>query len=465
MHGRILTEGNIRQQLWSLAWPIMLSIFFHTLYNTVDAFWVSKVSPEAIAAVSIAQISLFVMVAFSMGITAGSGVLMAMHIGAREMDRAGKILGQSFVLSALAGLLATAIALAFKHQLLVASGATGSIMPLAIEYFDVILGGAILPFIMFSAVFAFNAQGDNKTVTWLFALSTAANAILDPIFIFGGAGIPAMGIAGAAWATLISQALFIIFALFILSRPTMMVPFHFSNLWLNWESTKRVLRIGFPASLTNALGPMGIALTTFLASSRFGEAGAVAVSIGLRAEFFAFFPAIGYGFGSMAMLGQNMGAKKVDRAREAYRLALKTGSITAAVFGLAIAALAIPIVSFFTSDPDVTPFARLYLWMVPLSYGFLAAMIIEATSFQGIGRSWPGFWLTAIRIGIVFGAAFLLLQFIDSIAALWTAVMIGYVVAALAGYWWLNRTMRQLVLLPIPTDQSESDGSERNQPL
>src|SRR3989344_8658465 len=97
--GQDLTHGDIRRELWSLAWPMMLSVFFYTLYNIVDAFWVSKLSAEAIAAVSIAQITLFLMASLSFGITVGSGVLMSMHIGAKNIKEAQRVLGQSFVLS------------------------------------------------------------------------------------------------------------------------------------------------------------------------------------------------------------------------------------------------------------------------------------------------------------------------------------------------------------------------------
>ena len=90
-----LTKGVIRRQLWSLAWPMMLSFFFYTLYNIVDTYWVSKLSAEAIAAVSISQIALFVMISLGFGITVGSGVIMAMHIGAKNIKEAERVLGQS----------------------------------------------------------------------------------------------------------------------------------------------------------------------------------------------------------------------------------------------------------------------------------------------------------------------------------------------------------------------------------
>lgn len=94
MHGQNLTSGNITKQLWSLAWPMMLSMFFHSLYNLVDAFWVAKISSSAIAAVSISQIVLFATVSLAMGISVGSAVLMGQNIGAGKKDEAKRVLGQ-----------------------------------------------------------------------------------------------------------------------------------------------------------------------------------------------------------------------------------------------------------------------------------------------------------------------------------------------------------------------------------
>src|SRR3989338_6207131 len=168
MHGNDLTRGNISKQLWSLAWPIMLSIFFHTLYNIVDAFWVSKLSAQAIAAVSISQIALVAMISLSMGITIGSGVLMAMSIGAKDIEGAQKILGQSFVLAFIAAIIFTVIALVFRSEFLSLAGATGTILAPALDYFTITAAGSVLLFLMMCVVFGFNAQGDNFTMTKIF---------------------------------------------------------------------------------------------------------------------------------------------------------------------------------------------------------------------------------------------------------------------------------------------------------
>lgn len=255
------------KQLWSLSWPMMLSVFFYTLYNIVDAYWVSKISADAIAAVSISQLTLFLMISLGFGITIGSGVIMSMDLGAKNKTGAEKVLGQSFVLTMIVGAFFSMVALVFRDPLLQISGAAGSIYVPAQQYFTVTAASAILYFILFTVMFAFNAQGDTFTLTKLFALSTLVNLILDPLFIFGWSFFPQLGISGAAVATVISQAIFIIIAMRALSSPKRNVQFHFSNLRIiSRESVGKVLKIGIPAALTQVINPIGMMALTFIVS-------------------------------------------------------------------------------------------------------------------------------------------------------------------------------------------------------
>lgn len=452
-HEQDLTRGTIGREMWSLAWPMMLSVFFYTLYNLVDAYWVSKVSADAIAAVSISQTTLFIMIALGMGITVGSGVIMAMDIGAKRTMEAERILGQSFVLSALAGFVFTIISLFFRNQLLTVSGARGAIFEPALGYFTITAGGSILFFILIAVMFAFNSQGDTFTLTKLFAVSTAINTILDPILIFGWGPFPVLGISGAAVATLISQAVFIVIALRSLSNEKRHIRFHFKNLTFRWESVKKVLKIGIPAAITQVVFPVGIAALTLLTSLGFQEAGTVAFSLGFRIEFFAFLPAVGFGFAAMAMIGQNIGAGNLKRAKEAFHHALRFGFIGAAGLGVLAALFARVIVRAFTDDPTVTAYAVSYMRLVALlSYGFLAAIMVEANAFQAMGRSWPGFWIFFLRFMVItIPLSYVLTQvFGFPIIAIWISLVVGNLVSATLGYFWAVRSINTLDLSKAP---------------
>lgn len=444
-HGQDLTTGNIRRQLWSLAWPIMLSIFFYTLYNIVDTIWVGRISPEAIAAVSISQIALFAMVSLGMGITVGSGVVMSMKIGAKNQDGAEQVLAQSFVLSALIGVVFTFFSLIFADQILTASGATGGVYGLAKDYFLVVAGGSVLMFLLMTVVFAFNAQGDSFTPTKLFAVSTLLNVILDPILIFGWWIFPEMGIVGAGVATLISQVVFIVMALMILSSEKQMIRFRFSKLGLEWESVKAVFKIGFPASLTQVMQPLGLSALMFITAQKFAELGTVAFSIAFRLEFFAYLPAIGFGFSSMAIIGQCIGAKNVSRANETFKLALLYGSVTAFVMGVLGMIFAKPIISILTFDPVVARDVQWYLYLTGATYVFLACSLVVTNALQAVGHSWSGLWLVLLRYGIVtIPLTLYLTTQMTSMNAVWLALGIGNIVTAVVGFIWVKRLFRRL---------------------
>jgi putative MATE family efflux protein len=461
MRGRNLTEGNLLSQIWTLAWPVMLSMFFQTLYNAVDAFWVSKLSPDAIAAVSISQITLFVMISLSMGITVGSGVLMAMSIGRRDIAEAERILGQSFVLSAMAGAFFTFIALAFRQWLLAASGATGSILPLAIDYFTIIAGGSMLLFLLFTVFFAFNSQGDNRTVTMLFIVSSVINAVLDPILIFGWVGFPAMGIRGAAVATLFSQFLVLVVALVILAKANMMVSFKLSRLGFRWRSVKQVLNIGFPAALTNVVGPLTLAAMTAIIASRFREAGAISFSIGFRVEFFAYLPAAGFGVAALALLGQNTGARRFGRVRAAYSRVLLLGLSSATLFGLLVLLFHNRIIGLLTTDPQVTGYARAYFLAVPPTFGLFAMAFIEISSLQGIGRSWSGFMLAMTRALIAIPAAWVLLHVLElPLFTAWVAIAAANLMVAVTGYRWVRANIERVEAGPAEHAAYDMGGEE-----
>ena len=442
MQGQNLTTGPIPKQLWSLAWPMMLSMFFHSLYNLVDAFWVAKISASAIAAVSISQIILFIMISLAMGISVGTSVLVGQNIGAKKIAVAERVLGQGFLLTIIAALLFTMIIFSFSNEFLIISGAVGDILPLATPYFTVVTAGSILTFLMMMISISYNAQGDNFTMTKLFALSTIINLVLDPIFIFGFAGFPALGIVGAAYATLISQAVFIVLALRLLMKPSMMVPLHLKYLQLNWSSVKKVIDIGLPVSLNQVLNPLGFSALMFLVSATFLEAGAAAFAIGFRIEFFAFIPAIGFGFAAMSMIGQNIGAGNHDRVRAVLNVSVWYGSGSALLFSLLVLIFAPYIVAIFTADPLVTEYALQYFRIVPLGYLFFAVAFIEASIFQGIGKSWPGFWITFARIGIALAISFITINIFElEIWTVWIAIVVGSVITSLFGLLWLKRAL------------------------
>jgi putative MATE family efflux protein len=387
---------------------------------------------------------------------------MAMSIGRDDIAEAEHILGQSFVLSAVAGAVFTAVSLLFRRQLLELSGAAGDILPLALDYFTIISWGSMLLFLLIAVFFAFSSQGDNKTVTLLFVVSTAVNTVLDPVLIFGWAGMPAMGVSGAAIATLFSQFIILVAALVLLRKADMMVPFKFSRMGFRWQAVKRVLTIGFPAALTNVVGPFSLAALTAIISARFLEAGAISFSIGFRVEFFAYLPAVGFGVAALAILGQNSGARRFDRVRAAYRGTLLLGFGAATLIGLITVLFRDRVIGMFTTDRQIADYARAYFITVPFSYGLFAAVFVEIFSLQGVGRSWSGFLLALARVAIAVPAAYVLLQLLRlPLYTAWAAIVAANAAMAAVGLRVVRVNLakeasrpaaRDVVLGPVPVE-------------
>ena len=257
----------------------------------------------------------------------------------------------------------------------------------------------------------------------------------------------------AAFATIISQVLLVIAGITMLHQRNMMVKFRFRNLVFRLHSVRQVLAIGFPAALTNLLNPAALAALNSLVALTFLEAGVVGLSIGFRIEFFSFLPAIGFGVAAMAMIGQNIGGGRPDRARKSYYTALTFAFCIGSAVGLGAVLGRIPIVDVFTDDPVVTGYTRSYLAMIPFTYGIVAALFVVVSSFQGLGKSWRGFAVSATRMAILVGGTLLVTRagaFGGSITGVWWTIVAANLIAFAFGYLLLRRTFRTVLSSPAP---------------
>lgn len=440
------TKGNIIPQIWSIAWPIMLTIFFYTMYNIVDTFWVSKVWDEAIAAVSISQVAQMVMMSLSMWVSIGSSVLISMHIGWKNKSEAARVMAQSFLLAAILGIFFTIISLIFREPILTASGAVWAIYQPALDYFTIVSAGWMLLFFLINIMMMFNAEWDTFTVTKLFAISTVVNIVLDPILIFGAFWFPALWVAGAAYATLVSQTIFIIIAMRVLSSKKRKIFFEWKNLSIEKQSVKKVLDIWIPAAFTQVINPVGLAILIYIVSAKFLEPGATAFSLAFRLEFFAYLPAVWFGMAAMSLIGQNMWAGNFQRAQEVFKKSILLSFVSALWLWIILIIFGKYLINIFSTDPTVVQYTLSYLWIVALTYWAMAISMVVANSFQATGKSWPGFWLMVIKFFIVaIPLWYLSIHYFNlPIWWVWWALATSNIIVAIIWYIWNKNNFKKL---------------------
>lgn len=439
------TKGNIIKQLWTVAWPMMLTIFFYTFYNLVDTFWVSKISTDAIAAVGISQMALMIIMTLSMWISIWSSVVTSINIWKGDKPEASRVMWQSFLLATFFWVIFTIIALVFRHEIITISWWVWTIFEPALEYFTIVAAGALLLFYLINIMMVFNAEGDTFTVTKLFAFSTVVNIALDPILIFWKFGFPELWIVWAGYATLISQFVFVILAMWILSSKKRSVRFSFKNLSLEKSSVKKVFTIGIPASFTQVINPIWLAILTYMVWSKFFEAWVTSFSLVFRLEFFAYLPAVWFSMAAMSLIWQNIGAWNITRAHEVFKKASMLGLWSAIILWLLLVIFWEILLGAFTTDPLVITYAMNYLYIVAGTYGFLSISMVVASAFQSTWKSWNGFWLMFIKFFIIVIPVSYVWTYIYNynINVIWSSLAIWNVLLAIIWYIWSEKNFKQ----------------------
>jgi putative MATE family efflux protein len=264
-------------------------------------------------------------------------------------------------------------------------GASDDLLPLIADYMEVWYLGIIFLVVPMVANASIRACGDTRTPALIIVAATASNIVMDPILIFGWMGIPAMGLRGAAIATVIARSATMVATLLILHYREHLLDLRipkFSEVWTSW---KAIGEVALPATITNILLPFGSAVITRLVAEH-GPSSVAAWGVGSRLSAFVLIPINGYCSGLAAFVGQNWCAGLLDRVRSArnlgYGFALAWGILTLAVLAL----WGDRIASLFTSDEVVRSEITRYLAILPFGYALVGVFNVTEETLNTIGR-------------------------------------------------------------------------------
>lgn len=389
-----LTNGDVRGHLWRLGLPMVFGIIAVMSIGLADALFLSLLGTAELAAISFTFPVTFAISSVAIGLGAGASSVVARAIGTGNAERVRRLCTDSLGLSLLVVMVLSALGWLTSRSLFALMGAEGQVLELVIRYMDIWYFG--MPFLVVPMVAGalLRANGDARIPSMTMVLSAVVNVILDPILIFGLGPLPAMGMDGAAWATLIARAFSMVLALSVLILRERLVVLGRAPLAEVLSSWREVVRVGVPASLANMINPLSLAVITAILA-RYGAETVAAFGVAGRIEALAAIPMLALSASVGPITGQNHGAGLPHRIRAAvvdsFLFCILWGLGMALVFWITGNWFA----GLFSDDPIVIDEIVSYLHIVPLTLGGYGVIIVAAASCNALGQGYRamGFYL------------------------------------------------------------------------
>ena len=425
---------------------MIVAMLLIAAYNLADAIWVAGLGADALAGVGFVTPLFMILIGLSNGLGAGATSAVARRIGARDKKGADNAALHSMLISFGISVILMGILLAFLRPILLMFGA-GSVIGYAMEYGRIIFLGTILILLVQMAYAILRAEGDTKRTMYAIAISAVLNFILDPLFIYG----LDLGVAGAAWATVLSVAVVTIPLTywFFIKRDTYVTlsPRKFS---FDPRISRDILRVGLPASIEFlVMSLVSIIINALLVQISGTDAVAVYTS-GWRIVMFALVPLVGIATSIVSVAGAAYGSREYGKIKVAFRYSTVIGVMIAISTGLLTFLLAPYISSVFTYSSEsahLIPSFILFFQTMCLFYPFAVLGMFSGSVFQGTGRGFNSLIITILR-NIVFIVVFIYLFGIVlgfGEFGVYIGIVAGDILGGTVGYLWAEAFIRRLI--------------------
>jgi putative MATE family efflux protein len=400
----VLVHSPLSGTIVRVALPAVASALLMTLFTSVDAFWVgTRIGPTGLAAVSTSVFWIWMLIALAEMVAVGLTAVAARRHGQRRPGEAARTVGDALLFALTLGMLVAAAGLLLLDWMFAVMHTPPDVTVLGKRYLTAYLAGCPLIFGYFAIDAAFRAAGDTRTPFLLLAVSVVAALVLDPILILGWGPAPALGIAGAAIATILTRGSAFVLGLTLLARRSMI---HLAG--PSGRTIPAIARIGLPTAATGVIFSLIYVLMT-RTTTQFGTPALAALGIGHRVESWAYMVGVGFGAAAAAIVGQNLGAAQVNRAVRSGWITTGFASVVGIAAGVVEIIFAEEFASLFTDDTAVIALGASYLRICALSQAFVGAELVLEGALGGAGHTLPPMLtsttLTALRIPLAAWAA------------------------------------------------------------
>lgn len=417
-----LTEGKPAKLIFSFATPMLIGNVFQQFYNITDSIIVGKfLGKEALAAVGASFPLIFLLISFIIGIASGSTILIAQYFGAKDIDKIRKTIDTLYIFLFFASLSVTIVGITFSESIFRLIKLPEEIIPQASLYMNVYLTGSIFFFGFNGTSSILRGLGDSKTPLYFLIISTIANVFFDILFVI----VFKWGIIGAAIATVIAQAGAFITTVIYLNKTHPIINLTWRKLHWDKEIFRSSVRIGLPTGFQQTFVSIGmIALLRIV--NDYGTNVIAAYSVAGRIDNMAGLPAMNFGTALSTYVGQNIGAKKMQRVKQGLIATLSMSTWTALVTSVLIIIFRHQLMALFVSDEAVIRIGGEYLMIVGSFYLIFSSMFVIGGVMRGAGDTLIPMFITLLSLWLIRIPLAALLSSRFGVIGIWWAIPIAW---------------------------------------
>ena len=396
-----LVDGSIQRSLIRMTTPMIIGMLALFTFQLVDTWFISFLGTESLTAISFTFPVTFTVMSLAIGLGIGASAVVAKALGSSQFEKAKEAATVINYISLILACLVVIISWILMEDIFTLMGANDRLLIPIRDYMVVWLPGSILVVCIMTSNSILRGYGDTKTPSILMAAAAFSNALLDPLFIFGIGPFPELGIQGAALATVISWMLGFCYLFYLLVFKMELVSRSLPNKTTLKNSGLDMLSIGVPAAGANMMTPLAAGIMTAIAAG-FGDSTVAAFGVGARIEPIATLLVLAISSSLPPLISQNYGAGRLDRIKEAYRIATRFILVWQLIIYLLLAVGAGILASIFSEDPEVVEAIKLFVWIMPLGYGLQGIIILTNSSLNALHRPLNALILSIARFFVFY---------------------------------------------------------------
>lgn len=381
----MMTEGSVVKNILFFSVPLILGNLLQQLYNTVDSIIVGNyVGSNALAAIGSSTSLVYLLIAFSQGVSVGAGVVISQRLGQKNKEGVQTSVHTALALAVILGIILTVGGILFSKEILLWMNTPEEVLTDAVTYLRLYSAGMVFNVVYNMAAGILNAAGNSKRSLGYLAIASVTNLILDLVFIIG----MKTGIAGAAIATNIGQIVSCVLAIWFLVRTQTDYKVCLSKIKIHKATAGLIIKIGLPTGFQN----MVISLSNILVQSSVNSFGANAMAgfgAYMKVDGFNVLPVTSFGMAATTFVGQNFGAGKLERVKRGMWITLGIGMIYTITTGILLLTFSETIMQLFSHDPAVIAYGRQAMRFFCPFYWVLSILHALSGTVRGTGKSMP----------------------------------------------------------------------------